>query len=208
MASTMQRIHPFAPVTSTIALALVSALLPGCTQRLVPSRARPGGRDVSLRYEGSCAHLACCSRFAQAVPAQTLGSFQCEPQGASSCSDKRGWFTPAFTCDPYHAQRYRQPEDPPYLGCDDQQRWLSLPGLSHSDCGERYLVCYRGVRVLAVARDRSAQNESGNAHYEGSLGLLRAIGADAEQRETIVSIYALHERDRIASDPHCVGSPP
>jgi hypothetical protein len=68
------------------------------------------------------------------------------------------------------------------------------------------LVCYRGVRVTAVARDKSASNDSGRFHYEASLGLLRAIGADPEERETFVSIYALHETDRIASDPHCVGS--
>jgi hypothetical protein len=193
--------------SSVCAIVLTAAWLVSCTQRVPESHARAGGRDVSLRFEGSCAHLACCSRFSQAVPARTLGSFQCEAQG-ESCSEKRGWFTPAFTCDPYHAQRYRQPQDPPYLGCDDQQRWLSLPGLTHSDCGEQYLVCYRGVRALAKARDRSAQNVSGNAHYEGSLGLLRAIGADPNERETIVSIYALHERDRIAADPHCVGSGP
>jgi hypothetical protein len=62
------------------------------------------------------------------------------------------------------------------------------------------------VRVTALARDRSASNESGNTHYEGSLGLLLALGASPDARETFVSVYALHERDRIASDPHCVGS--
>jgi hypothetical protein len=101
--------------------------------------------------------------------------------------------------------RYRQPNDPPYLQCNDRERWLSLPGLKHSQCGERYLVCHRGKRVTATARDRSASNDSGRTHFEASLGLLQAIGADPDQRETFVSIYAMHERDRIAADPQCVG---
>lgn len=163
-----------------------------------------GGRNVSLRYEGSCAHLSCCSSYAVALPTAVAGAFRCDTQ-TMPCSRSSGWYAPGFTCDPRVRGRYRQPEDPPYLACDDHQRWLSLPGLTHSQCGESYLVCHRGVRVLAEARDRSASNGSGRVHYEASLGLLRAIGADPEQRDTIVSIYALHERDRIAADPHCVG---
>jgi hypothetical protein len=166
----------------------------------------PGGRNVSLRYEGSCAALACCSVHGVSVAAETRGAFACTALGQSpSCGEKRGWFAPGFTCNPSEPHRYRQPQDPPYLACDDNERWLSLPELSHGDCGESYLVCYRGVRVIAFARDRSAPNDSGKLHFEGSLGLLHAIGADPAQRETTVSIYALHERDLIASDPHCVG---
>ena len=134
------------------------------------------------------------------------GAFACNGSSNPSCSQNRGWFAPAFTCDPLLPGRYRQPEDPPYLGCNDLERWLSMPRLGRAQCGESFLVCYQGVRVIAYARDRSAPNESGNEHVEGSLGLLQAIGADATQRETIVSVYALHERDRIASDPQCVGS--
>lgn len=197
------------PRTRSLVVPLAPLVLLGltdCTRFTPASSSRPGGRDVSLRYEGSCAHLACCSSYGQAVPARTLGGFPCDGTAHDTCGSKPGWFVPAFTCDPYHAQRYRQPEDPPYLGCNDQQRWLSLPGLSHTDCGAQYLVCYRGVRVLAVARDRSAENRSGNTHFEGSLGLLQSIGADPNERETIVSVYALRERDRIAADPQCVGS--
>lgn len=164
-----------------------------------------GGRELSLRYEGSCAHLACCSSYAVPVPAQTLGAFRCDTR-ANGCAASAGWFAPGFTCNPLEQGRYRQPEDPPYLACNDSERWLSLPNLSHSACGERYLVCYRGVRVTAIVRDKSARNDSGRVHYEGSLGLLNAIGADPEARETLVSIYALSETDRIAADPHCVGS--
>lgn len=163
----------------------------------------PGGRDVSLRFEGTCSHLACRSSYAQAAPANTLGAFACTTERGAG---RGAWFTPAFTCDPNTPHRYRQPSDPPYLMCDDRQRWLSLPELTQAECGESYLVCYRGVRTLAVARDRSAPNTSGRRHFEGSLGLLQAIGADPEQRGTVVSIYALHERERIAADPQCVGS--
>lgn len=162
---------------------------------------------MSLRYEGTCAHLACCSRYAQQVPAHTFGAFQCGPQQAHSCSHNVGWFAPAFTCNPLANGLYRQPSDPPYLGCNDNERWLSLPGLTHEQCGETFLVCYRGRRVTAVARDRSASNDSGNMHFEASYGLLTAIGADPDERETFVSIYQMHERDQIAADPHCVGTP-
>lgn len=142
------------------------------------------------------------------VPANTVGAFSCGPSQRSSCSGNVGWFAPAFTCNPLGQGMYRQPADPPYLACNDNERWLSLPGLVHTQCGEQLLVCYRGRRVTAVARDRSASNDSGNVHFEGSLGLLTALGADPDQRETFVSIYAMHERDQIASDPHCVGDPP
>ena len=185
-----------------VALLLLAATLTGC-MRPAPDvgGVRPGGRDVSLRFEGTCAHLACRSSYAQAVPERTLGAFACEPARGAG----RGWFTPAFTCDPVVQHRYRQPSDAPFLTCNDAQRWLSLPGLTQAECGESYLVCYRGVRTLAVARDRSASNSSGRQHFEASLGVLRAIGADPNERETIVSIYALHERDRIGADPQCVG---
>ena len=185
-------------------LLLSLGLALGCVPPSSDARdVHPGGRDVSLRYEGTCAHLACRSSYAQAVPANTVGAFACAAQPGAA----RGpWFAPAFTCDPNAPHRYRQPNDPPYLTCDDQQRWLSLPELTQAECGESYLVCYRGVRTLAIARDRSAPNSSGRRHFEGSLGLLQAIGADPDQRGTVVSIYALHERDRIAADPQCVGS--
>lgn len=176
----------------------------GCLTVTGPREGQVGGRDVSLRYEGTCAHLACCSTHAVRVADHTTGAYACRAQGAS-CSAKVGWFAPGFTCNPLEAQRLRQPSDPPYLTCNDHERWLSLPGLTTEQCGEHYLVCYRGERVLAVARDRSASNTSGNAHYEGSLGLLRAIGADPSQRESFVSIYPLSERDQIAADPNCVG---
>jgi hypothetical protein len=166
-------------------------------------RVHAGGRDVSLRFEGTCAHLACRSSYAQAAPANAPGAFACGPERGAPHG---AWFTPAFTCDPNTPHRYRQPNDPPYLTCDDRQRWLALPGLTQAECGESYLVCYRGVRTLAIARDRSAPNASGRRHFEGSLGLLQAIGADPDQRDTVVSIYALHERERIAADPHCVGT--
>lgn len=139
------------------------------------------------------------------VAPQTVGSFQCDAS-VHACSTNTGWFAPGFTCNPFEKGRYRQPDDSPYLACNDNERWLSLPGLSHVACGESYLVCHRGVRVTAVARDKSASNDSGRVHYEASLGLLHALGANPEARETFVSIYALHETDRIAADPHCVGS--
>jgi hypothetical protein len=164
-----------------------------------------GGRDVSLRFEGTCEHLACCSAYAVPVPGQLPGSFSCLGSANTSCSQNRGWFAPAFTCNPLLPGRYRQPEDPPFLACSDTERWLSMPALRHEQCGESYLVCHRGARVIAFARDRSAPNGSGNQHIEGSLGLLQAIGANPDERETIVSVYALHERDRIAADPQCVG---
>ena len=184
--------------------AAVAALHASCALPAYVREATLGGRDVSLRYEGSCAHLACCSRYAVSVPAATVGAFNC-PSPEGSCGANVGWFAPGFTCDPSQSGRYRQPGDPPFLNCDDNERWLSLPGLGHLQCGETYLVCHRGVRVTAVARDKSASNESGRVHYEGSSGLLRAIGADLAARETFVSIYAMHETDRIAADPHCVG---
>jgi hypothetical protein len=167
---------------------------------------RPGvglARDVSLRFEGSCAQLACCSAHAVAAPLESAGAFRCE---ASASCRRDGWFAPGFTCDPRAKGRYRQPGDPPYLTCNDHERWLSLPNLGHAQCGETYLVCRQGVRVTAVARDRSAGNDSGKVHFEGSFGLWRALGADLAERETFVSVYPLYERDLIASDPHCVGS--
>lgn len=177
------------------------ASVAGCVSPL-PFRPDIGkARHVSLRFEGTCAHLACCSAYAVAAPFQSAGAFRCD----GTCR-RDGWFAPGFTCDPREKGRYRQPDDPPYLACNDHERWLSLPNLGHAQCGETYLVCRDGVRVTAVARDRSASNGSGNVHYEGSLGLWRAIGADPSARETFVSVYALHERDLIASDPHCVGS--
>lgn len=178
----------------------------GCAHLNGRTSQAAGRREVPLRYEGTCAHLACCSAYAVAVPARTPGAFRCEGTAAGSCSRNTGWFAPGFTCDPHGQERYRQPHDPPYLSCNDRERWLSMPGLTRRQCGERYLVCRHGIRVTAVVRDRSASNTSGNRHYEGSLGLLRALGADPRARETSVSIYALDERDRIASDPHCVGS--
>lgn len=187
------------------ALLLVAATTNGCVPVRSPRSADVGGRDVSLRYEGSCADLACCSAHAIAVEAETTGAFACGAEAATSCQRNSGWFAPGFTCDPRVPNRYRQPDDPPYLSCSDRERWLSVPGLTRAECGETYLVCHRGTRVTAVARDRSAPNGSGNVHFEGSLGLLRAIGGDPAQRDTIVSIYALHERDRIASDPQCTG---
>lgn len=186
-----------------------AALLPSlsCTQAALSPRGRaPGGRNVSLRYEGTCAHLACCSVHAVPVAPNTRGAFACGAQAGLRCgSSKQGWFAPGFTCNPHEPGKYRKPHDPPYLSCDDQERWLALPELTHAHCGEPYLVCYRGRRVIARARDRSAPNGSGKVHHEASLGLLLALGADPRERETIVSIYALHERDRIAADPHCVG---
>jgi hypothetical protein len=68
------------------------------------------------------------------------------------------------------------------------------------------MVCYRGQRASAVARDKSASNDSGRVHYEASFGLLRALGADLEARETFVSIYARDDIDRISADPQCVGT--
>ncbi|HEX6240467.1 MAG TPA: hypothetical protein VFZ61_06220 [Polyangiales bacterium] len=186
-------------VFSLLALALV-----GCARPTPDTRGiRAGGRDVSLRFEGTCAHLACRSSYGQAVPAHTPGAFAC---GADQRGAPAGWFTPAFTCDPVVPHRFRQPGDGPFLTCNDQQRWLSLPGLTQAECGERYLVCHRGVRALAIARDRSAANASGRQHFEASLGLLHAIGGDPTQRETMVSVYALWERERIAADPQCVGT--
>jgi hypothetical protein len=170
-----------------------------------PAAGGVGGRNLSLRYEGTCAHLACCSAHAVAVPAQTAGAYACDAQPNPTCSSKPGWFAPGFTCSPTALGRYRQPADPPYLACNDYERWLSIPGLTDAQCGTRYLVCHRGVRVTAVARDRSASNTSGKRHYEGSFGLLLALGADHDARETMVSIYALDERAAIASDPSCVG---
>jgi hypothetical protein len=187
-------------------LGLLALALGGCAHLSARASEVAGRRDVALRYEGTCTHLACCSIHAVAVPAGTQGAFRCEATAAASCSRNAGWFAPGFTCDPHAQERYRQPHDPPYLSCNDQERWLALPGLSRAQCGERYLVCRHGIRVTAVVRDRSAGNRSGHRHYEGSLGLLRALGADPRARETAVSIYALDERDRIASDPHCVGS--
>jgi hypothetical protein len=184
------------------------ALATSCAHRAPDQgRAGLGGREVSLRYEGSCAQLACCSTYAVRVADATPGAFSCGgPEDA--CNANRGWFAPGFTCDPSVPGRYRQPEDAPFLACNDNERWLSLPGLGHVDCGQRYLVCHQGLRVTAVARDRSASNDSGRFHYEASLGLLRAIGADPEARETFVSIYAMDDVDGIAEDPHCVGAPP
>lgn len=164
-----------------------------------------GGRDLSLRYEGTCQHLACCSARAVAVPNNTGGAYACDGRGPSSCSRNVGWFAPGFTCNPLALGRYRQPNDAPFLSCNDYERWLSIPGLTSDQCGTRYLVCHRGVRVTAVARDRSASNESGLRHYEGSFGLLLALGADHDARETFVSIYALDQREQIAADPNCVG---
>jgi hypothetical protein len=180
-------------------------LLAGCAQ-FIPARPASslGGRNVSLRYEGSCAHLACCSSYAVSVPARTTGAFDCGAQ-AHACNADAGWFAPGFTCDPFSRGRYRQPDDAPYLACNDSDLWLSLPGLNHVACGETYLVCHRGKRVMAVARDRSASNDSGRVHYEASLGLLRALGADVAARETFASVYTLAETERIAADPHCVG---
>jgi hypothetical protein len=178
-----------------------------CAQCAYAIPFRPGvgkARDVSLRFEGTCAHLACCSTYAVAAPFQSAGAFRCDAAAGVACH-RDGWFAPGFTCDPREKGRYRQPGDPPYLACNDHERWLSLPDLSHAQCGETYLVCRQGVRVTAIARDRSANNESGRIHYEGSLGLWRAIGADPAERETFVSVYPLHERDLIAADPHCVG---
>jgi hypothetical protein len=176
-----------------------------CVQLRPRSPGAVGGRDVSMRFEGSCAHLACCSTHAVPVSVPSAGAFLCDGQASGSCARNVGWFAPGFTCNPLAAGRYRQPEDAPYLGCNDQERWLALPGLESSQCGVPYLVCHRGARVTAVARDRSAANDSGRVHIEGSFGLLRALGADPSQRETIVSVYALDEGDRIAADPHCVG---
>lgn len=187
-----------------VALVAVSAANAECVPLASLRSEGVVGRNVSLRYEGTCAHLACCSAHAVVVPAETVGAFRCD--ASKACGRNGGWFAPGFTCNPLEPGRYRQPGDPPYLECRDNERWLSLPGLTHAQCGERYLVCHRGVRVTAVARDRSASNDSGNTHYEGSLGLVLALGASPDERETFVSVYALHERDRIASDPHCVGS--
>lgn len=184
---------------------LVAALSLSACAHTPSLRTSRDGRDVSLRFEGTCQHLACCSRYAVSVPDQTPGAFSCDGRSEVSCSKNVGSFAPAFTCDPRGMGRYRQPDDPPYLTCNDRERWLSMPGLTHPQCGERYLVCHRGIRVTAIARDRSASNDSGIEHFEASLGLLEAIGADPAQRETIVSIYAMHERDRIAADPQCVG---
>ncbi len=170
-------------------------------------RAGLGGRDVSLRYEGTCAHLACCSTYAVPLAGATLGAFQCGGD-AFACGVNSGWFAPGFTCDPFVAGRYRQPGDAPFLGCNDNERWLSLPGLSHVECGKRYMVCHRGVRVSAVARDRSASNDSGRFHYEASLGLLQAIGAEPDARETFVSIYEFEDVESMASDAQCVGTGP
>jgi hypothetical protein len=160
---------------------------------------------VSLRFEGTCAHLACCSAYAVAAPAGSIGAIQCNDPVRTACR-RDGWFAPGFTCDPRQQGRYRQPDDPPYLACNDHERWLSLPDLGHAQCGQTYLVCRAGVRVTAVARDRSFGNDSGKVHFEGSFGLWRALGADLSERETFVSVYPLHERDLIAADPHCVGS--
>jgi len=160
---------------------------------------------MPLRYEGTCAHLACCSAHAVAVADDTPGSFACAGQGGNGCSRNVGAFAPGFTCNPLEAGRYRQPNDPPFLACNDYERWLSMPGLTNKECGQRYLVCYRGKRVTAVARDRSASNVSGNRYYEGSFGLLLALGADHDARENLVSIYTLKQTDQIASDPHCTG---
>jgi hypothetical protein len=189
---------------------LRAALLGACASALhcsyqPPFRPAVGkARNVSLRFEGSCAHLACCSTYAVSAPTGSAGAFQCDDPTLRTCR-RAGWFAPGFTCDPGAKGRYRQPGDPPYLACNDNERWLALPDLGHAQCGETYLVCREGVRVTAVARDRSASNASGRFHYEGSLGLWNAIGADLTQRETFVSVYPLHERDLIASDPHCVG---
>jgi hypothetical protein len=189
--------------------ALLIAASAACAACMVPASFRPGvgkARHVSLRFEGTCAQLACCSAYAVAVPAQSPGAFRCDQQSSAACRKSSGWFAPGFTCDPREKGRYRQPDDPPYLDCNDQERWLSLPNLGSAECGETYLVCRQGVRVTAIARDRSAGNDSGRTHYEGSLGLWRALGADLNERETFVSVYPLYERDLIASDPDCVGS--
>lgn len=193
------------PCAAGLLKAALALLVSGCLVPAPENRAH-GGRDISLRFEGTCGHLACCSAYAVPVPDGTLGAFACTGSTNPSCSQNRGWFAPAFTCNPLLPGRYRQPDDLPFLACSDTERWLSMPNLRREQCGEPFLVCYRGTRVLAVARDRSAPNGSGNEHIEGSLGLLQAIGADPTQRETIVSVYALHERDRMAADPHCVGS--
>lgn len=198
------------PRTPHIAPLVLLALSLGASCLHAPrpaARTSLGGRDVSLRYEGSCAHLACCSTYAVPLAGPTPGAFFC---GGSehACRVNSGWFAPGFTCDPFVPGRYRQPGDAPFLGCSDNERWLSLPGLGVDECGKRYMVCYRGVRVPAVARDRSASNDSGRFHYEASLGLLRAIGADPDARETFVSIYALDDVEHMAEDAQCVGDWP
>jgi hypothetical protein len=194
------RIAPFALYALALGASCVHAPRSG-------ERASLGGRDVSLRYEGTCAQLSCCSTYSVPLSEPTPGAFFC---GGSehACRVNSGWFAPGFTCDPFVPGRYRQPGDAPFLGCNDNERWLSLPGLSHVECGKRYMVCHRGVRVGAVARDRSASNESGRFHYEASLGLLQAIGADPEARETFVSIYAFDDVESMAEDPQCVGTRP
>ena len=164
------------------------------------------GRNVSLRFEGTCGHLACCSAYAVGVPVRTHGAFDCEAEATARCTSQPGWFAPGFTCSPGEVGRYRQPDDPAYLDCNDNERWLSIPGLLLEQCGETFLVCHRGRRVTAVARDRSAANASGHRHFEGSLGLVRALGADPAERETVVSVYRLTERDQIAADPQCAGA--
>jgi hypothetical protein len=191
--------------SSLSALALV-ATLGACNLGKPASLESRGGAGVSLRYEGSCAFLACCSSWAVPVSRGTAGAFACSGQNGGGCSDNRGWFAPAFTCDPSTPGRYRQPHDPPFLACDDRELWLSVPGLTHTGCGEPFVVCHQGARVTAVARDRSAANDSGNKHYEGSLGLLLAIGADPEARDATVSVYPLSDRERIARDPACVAA--
>jgi hypothetical protein len=182
---------------------LALASLAGCVHLAAPRGGVAGGRDVSLRFEGTCALLACCSTHGIGVRAGTSGGFDCALDGGS-CR-KPGWFAPGFTCNPELPHRYRQPNDPPYLACADHELWISLPALTHAECGETYMVCYRGARVLAVARDRSAPNGSGKLHYEASLGLLRALGADPDARETIVSVYPLADMAHISGDPSCVG---
>jgi hypothetical protein len=185
---------------------LASLLLaPACIPPGALDEQAHGGRDISLRFEGTCEHLACCSAYAVPVADATPGAFGCTGSTNAYCSQNRGWFAPAFTCNPLLPGRYRQPDDPPFLACNDLERWLSLPNLKHPQCGESFLVCRGGVRVIAYARDRSAPNGSGNMHVEGSLGLLQALGADPGAQETIVSVYSLEERDRIAADPQCVG---
>jgi len=47
------------------------------------SRSSIGGRNMPLRYEGTCAHLACCSAHAVAVADDTPGSFACAGQGGN-----------------------------------------------------------------------------------------------------------------------------
>lgn len=136
-----------------------------------------------LLDEGSCLHLACQSRYAVRVDANTPGAITC-PNNTRHAGESR---LVSFSC----------------LGtgvsCNDDDLWLAVPSLQ-CQMPTFYTVCYQGRSLVVQARDTSDSN-----HWEANRGVQKVLGIQPGENPRVRIYEATADVSNIplCSDP-CV----